>query len=55
MKQNSSFLGPMRISLASGSVHLEPQTGLTRVSGSISSAVATGVHLDRSIWSFSSP
>ena len=47
MKQKSSCLGPMRISLASGSVHLVPHTGLTSVSGSISSAVATGEHLDQ--------
>ena len=47
MKQKSSCFGPMRISLASGSVHLVPHTGLTSVSGSISSAVATGEHLDK--------
>ena len=47
MKQKSSCLGPMRISLASGSVHLVPHTGRTSVSGSISSAVATGEHLDQ--------
>ena len=46
-KQNGSFLGPIKISWASGRVQVEPHWGGIRVSGSISSAVATGVQVLR--------
>ena len=54
-KQAGSFLGPIKISFAIGSVHVVPQTGRCNVSGSISSAVFTGVQRLNSISSFLSP